>query len=227
MLCFVVVSVFSASMVVAFASPVLASTLNTGLDFGTSTGLSTQDIRISIAKIIRAFIGILGILALGITLTGGFLWMTSGGDETKITTAKRLLANGAIGLTIILLSFSITQLVISRLNAALGGATGQQGGAGDGGGGTLPTTALPGGCADPGGDEPFICSTQPATPVVGALVTIRWYRFGAYVAGASSVRVGTAFLLSGKCHRNQLEKLISRGLANPVIHRFTVSETHP
>ena len=42
-----------------------------------------------------------------------------------------------------------------------------------------------------------------------------------------SVRVGTAFLLSGKCHRNQLEKLISRGLANPVIHRFTVSETHP
>jgi hypothetical protein len=118
MRCFVVGLVFSVSMVVA--TPALAATLNTGLDFGTSTGLSTQDIRVSVAKIIRAFIGILGILALGITLTGGFLWMTSGGDETKITTAKRLLANGAIGLTIILLSFSITQFVISRLNQALG-----------------------------------------------------------------------------------------------------------
>jgi phosphoribosylformylglycinamidine (FGAM) synthase PurS component len=42
-----------------------------------------------------------------------------------------------------------------------------------------------------------------------------------------SVRVGTAFLIAGKCHRGQLEKAVARGLANPVIHRVTVSETHP
>jgi phosphoribosylformylglycinamidine (FGAM) synthase PurS component len=42
-----------------------------------------------------------------------------------------------------------------------------------------------------------------------------------------TVRVGTAYLIAGKCHRNQLEKVVARGLANLVIHRVTVSETHP
>lgn len=42
-----------------------------------------------------------------------------------------------------------------------------------------------------------------------------------------SVRVGTAYLIAGKCGRNQLEKVVARGLANPVIHRVVVSETHP
>jgi phosphoribosylformylglycinamidine (FGAM) synthase PurS component len=41
------------------------------------------------------------------------------------------------------------------------------------------------------------------------------------------VRVGTAYHIAGKCGRNQLEKVVARGLANPVIHRFTVTETHP
>lgn len=42
-----------------------------------------------------------------------------------------------------------------------------------------------------------------------------------------SVRVGAAYLIAGKCGRHQLEKLVLRGLANSVIHRITVSETHP
>ncbi len=42
-----------------------------------------------------------------------------------------------------------------------------------------------------------------------------------------SVRVGTAYLIGAKCGRTQLEKAVARALANPVIHRFTVSETHP
>lgn len=41
------------------------------------------------------------------------------------------------------------------------------------------------------------------------------------------VRVGTAYMIAAKCGRNQLEKLVARGLANPVIHRVTISETHP
>lgn len=40
-----------------------------------------------------------------------------------------------------------------------------------------------------------------------------------------SVRVAQAFHITGHCHKSQLEKIIPRGLANPVIHRFTVSET--
>ena len=42
-----------------------------------------------------------------------------------------------------------------------------------------------------------------------------------------TVRVGTAYFIAGKCGRAQLEKAVARGLANAVIHRVTVSETHP
>lgn len=107
------------SFVLAVAPAVLA--LETGLQFGTATGLSTQDIRITVAKIIRAFIGILGLVALVIILYGGFLWMTSGGEEEKIAKGKKVLGNGVIGLVIILLSIGIVQFVISRLTSALYG----------------------------------------------------------------------------------------------------------
>ena len=89
-----------------------AQALDTGLGFGTATGLSTQDIRVTVAKIIRAFIGILGLVALVIILYGGFLWMTSGGNEEKIEKGKQVLTNGAIGLAIIFLSLGITQFII-------------------------------------------------------------------------------------------------------------------
>ncbi|MDO8598617.1 MAG: pilin [bacterium] len=113
--------IFVLGFVFAFflvAAPVFA--LETGLGFGTATGLSTQDIRVTIAKIIRVIIGILGIIALIVVLAGGFMWMTSGGEEEKIAKGKKILTNGAIGLVIIFLSFSITQFIISRLTSALG-----------------------------------------------------------------------------------------------------------
>ena len=48
---------------------------------GSATGLGTQDIRLTIAKIIRAILGFLGILALAIMLYGGYIYMTSGGGR--------------------------------------------------------------------------------------------------------------------------------------------------
>lgn len=39
-----------------------------------------------------------------------------------------------------------------------------------------------------------------------------------------SVRVASAYHIKGKCGRNQLEKAVLRCLANPVIHRFALSE---
>ncbi|MDO8425523.1 MAG: pilin, partial [bacterium] len=60
---------------------------------------------------------------------GGFLWMTANGAEEKITKAKKILINGAIGLLIVLSAFSIAQFVLSRLLGAIG-----DGGGGGGGG---------------------------------------------------------------------------------------------
>jgi hypothetical protein len=87
-----------------------------GLD--TTTGLSGMDIRITIARIIRAAFAFLGTIALVLVLYGGYTIMTSAGAEDKVTNGKKILINATIGLAIILSAFAIVQFVISRLDAA-------------------------------------------------------------------------------------------------------------
>ena len=90
--------------------------------------LSGLDIRVIVAKIIRAALSLLGIVAVVIVLYAGFLWMTSGGNDEQIGKAKQWLKNGVIGLAIILSAFAIVQFVLSKL----AGGTGLAGGDGSG-----------------------------------------------------------------------------------------------
>ena len=115
----------------AFAQP------NLGLnEFGTQTQMGTKSLGEIIAGIVRVFLSILGVIAVIIVLYAGFLWMTAGGDPSKIATAKKWMINGVIGLLIILSSLAITQFVIGALEKATGtkisGVGGPQGGAGAG-----------------------------------------------------------------------------------------------
>src|SRR3989344_4352022 len=84
--------------------PALAQ-LQTGLEYGTYTGLGTQDIRITIMKIIRIFLGLVGIIAIILIMYGGYVWMTSAGNPEKVEQAKKILRNAAIGLLIIFSAF--------------------------------------------------------------------------------------------------------------------------
>lgn len=104
--------------------PANAETLNTGLDFAAQTGLSGQDIRVTIAKIIRIILGFLGIIAVGLVMYAGFIWMNSGGNEEKIAQAKLILRNAAVGLVIILASFGIVSFILSNLIKATGNGNG-------------------------------------------------------------------------------------------------------
>ncbi len=113
-----------------FAYDVHAQTLNTGLQFGAQIGLGNQDIRVTIAKIIRIILGFLGIIAVGLTMYAGFLWMTAKGNEEQIEKAKGFLKNAAIGLAIILSSFAIVSFILSRLLLATTGGFGNNNGNG-------------------------------------------------------------------------------------------------
>ncbi|MDO8598691.1 MAG: pilin [bacterium] len=95
-----------------------AGGINTGIEYGTASGLSTRDVREVIARIINVAMGLLGIVAVVIILAGGFIWMTAGGNEEKVEKAKKLIFSGIIGLAIILTSFAIARFVISSLVSA-------------------------------------------------------------------------------------------------------------
>lgn len=77
--------------------------------------LGTQDVRVTVSRIINVAMGLLGIVAVVIILAGGFIWMTAGGNEDKVGTAKKLIFSGIIGLAIILSAFAIANFVVSSL----------------------------------------------------------------------------------------------------------------
>lgn len=85
---------------------------------GRTVNLGGGDIRVTIGKIVRAVLGLLGVIAVVIILYGGYTYMTAGGNEEKITQAKKILINGVIGLAIILSALAITQFILSKLSEA-------------------------------------------------------------------------------------------------------------
>jgi len=74
-----------------------------------------NDIRVMIARVIRIILELLGIISLVIIIYAGFRWMTAGGNEENVESAKKQLINGIIGLVIILVAFSIATFVLNRL----------------------------------------------------------------------------------------------------------------
>lgn len=84
-------------------------------DFTDNTGLGQSDLKSTIGNLINVFLGFLGIIAVLIVLMGGFKWMTAGGNDDKVSEAKRLLIAGVIGLAIILSAYAISSFVLSSI----------------------------------------------------------------------------------------------------------------
>jgi hypothetical protein len=101
----------------AFAQNFGTEAVNSGL----GGALSSDDPRTIIGRIINVGLGFLGVIALGLIIYAGFLWMTSGGEEDKISKAKKLLTSAVIGLAIVLASWAIATFVINKLSGAING----------------------------------------------------------------------------------------------------------
>ncbi len=68
-------------------------------------------------------LGILAIFAVVLVLYGGFVWMTSGGNEEKVANAKAILKNALIGLLIILSAWGIVLWLLGVISDATGTST--------------------------------------------------------------------------------------------------------
>lgn len=91
--------------------------VETGLDGALADG----DPREMVGRIINVALGFLGVIAVAIILMGGFKWMTAGGNEEKVSEAKKLLGAGVIGLAIVLAAWAVSTFVINSIyNATTG-----------------------------------------------------------------------------------------------------------
>ena len=113
------ISLVIAPRVVEAYSAITADDL--GLSYGAETGLGTTDVRSTVAQIIRVALGLLGIVAVAAIVMGGFMFMTSGGNEEQSGKGTKAMMAGVIGLIIILCAYAIASFVISNLVAATTG----------------------------------------------------------------------------------------------------------
>jgi len=82
---------------------------------GLNTGLASKSVPQIVGSIIAVLLSMLGIIFFVLLVYGGALWMTSYGNEQKVTKAKDLIINAVIGLVVILAAYAISSFVINAL----------------------------------------------------------------------------------------------------------------
>jgi hypothetical protein len=103
--------------VATLALPVMAAAqVNVNTIPGSTFGLGTADLQSTVVKIIQWVLGFLGLIAVIMILIGGFQWMTAGGNEEKVASAKKIISAAVIGLIVVLLAWAIVIFVVSQTN---------------------------------------------------------------------------------------------------------------
>ena len=80
--------------------------------------IGISDPRLLIGRIISAILGIVGSIALGVFVYGGFTWMLSGGRPEMVQRGKQAIIWSILGLAIIFLSYAVVTFVIQAFTGA-------------------------------------------------------------------------------------------------------------
>ena len=92
-----------------------------GLNCAAGSGLTKDDPRLVVARIINVALGILGTIAVVLIVYAGFLWMTAGGNDEQAGKAKSIIFASIIGLVIILSAYAISTFVVKNVYEATTG----------------------------------------------------------------------------------------------------------
>jgi len=111
-----------------FILPKIDTSNTANLSFATSVAttanLSSTPLANVIATIIKVVLGFLATIFLVLIVIAGFQWMTAGGNEEQIKSARSRMVNAIIGLVIVLMAYAITYFIFQQLPFGGGGGTG-------------------------------------------------------------------------------------------------------
>lgn len=79
--------------------------------------LSTTSVPAAIGGFIRVLLGLTGTAALVMFIYGGFLYMTSAGNEERVTKGKKTIVWAILGLIAVFSAYSVVDFVIKRLQS--------------------------------------------------------------------------------------------------------------
>jgi hypothetical protein len=81
----------------------------------TTTGVTETSLFTYLGALVQVFLGVLGVIFVGLFIAAGYSWMMAGGDTAKIDKAKDSMWRAVIGLLIIIGAYAIQQYVFGRL----------------------------------------------------------------------------------------------------------------
>ncbi len=76
-----------------------------------------------VGRIIQTALPVIGAVFLAMFLWGGTLYLTAGGDEKKVTSARKTLTSAVIGMAIVLGAYVIVANILGILGTAIRGTT--------------------------------------------------------------------------------------------------------
>ena len=79
-------------------------------------GVTTTSFQTTVTNIVNIISFIVGAIAVLMIIYGGFRYITSGGDATKVTAAKNTILYGLIGLIIVAVAQILVQFVVTKVN---------------------------------------------------------------------------------------------------------------
>lgn len=112
------------STVPAFAVDIsnnLCSGTNIDVSGGTTTGCDTgatnsDSLNALLTSAVNIFSAIVGVIAVIMIIVGGLRYITSGGDQNKVASAKNTLMYAIIGLIVVALAQLIVHFVLQKAN---------------------------------------------------------------------------------------------------------------
>jgi hypothetical protein len=119
-------------LVLGIGTPVLAQSAQDQINNGLCTGANLQftetpgqcdaageDATVKINRIIHTIVNLLsavvGVVAVIMIIVGGFRYITSGGNDTSVTSAKNTILYAIIGLVVVALAQLIVRFTLSKL----------------------------------------------------------------------------------------------------------------
>ncbi len=79
-----------------------------------------RDPRESVALMINGLLGFLGIIFTALIIYAGWQWMTAGGNEERVSKAKKTITNSTIGLILVIVAYAISVWIFKVIEKSVG-----------------------------------------------------------------------------------------------------------
>ena len=81
-------------------------------DIGSQLGLGGTDLIQVALRAVQALLGFAPLLSVVMLIFGGFMWMTSGGDEERLEQAKKTVSGAVVGFVVVMLAWAAVSFVM-------------------------------------------------------------------------------------------------------------------